>query len=419
MRANKLNKLAGLSVMVVVTFAGEQILAQEDPLELLIQELTHPSHEPPLSSVQAEEQLMAAIELYQAIRRVDGWVRIPGGPVLTSGEMSGRTELIRQRLIVTGDLKQPDRSPGNYFDASLAEGVRRFQVRHGLQVDARIGRDTLAAMNVPVSARLAQLRRNLTRLRNLRSAMAEARYVLVNIPAFDLTVVEHNTVRLTSRVIVGRKDRQTPELSSRIRSIDFRPTWNVPPGIARNDLIPKLRSDPGYFARENISVYLSKDGSRIDPSTIDWQSASQPAVRFRQHAGPWNVLGRIRLNMPNDAFIYLHDTPVKSLFGRSSRAFSSGCVRVAEIVPLTSWLLSQESSEQAARAETFLQSDRSLTVDLQQTIPVHLVYLTAWAQTGAIAHFRQDIYGLDLIGAGTMHDEGRLSPVPPISPITP
>jgi len=203
MRANNLSQLAGLFVMGVVTFAGEPIMAQEAPLEFLIQDLTRPSREPPLTSVQTEEQLIAAIELYQAIRRVDGWVRIPGGSVLTSGEMSGRTELIRQRLIVTGDLKQPDRSPGNYFDPELAEGVRRFQVRHGLQADARIGRDTLAAMNVPVSARLAQLRRNLSRLQNLRSAVTEARYVLVNIPAFDLTVVEHNTVRLTSRVIVG------------------------------------------------------------------------------------------------------------------------------------------------------------------------------------------------------------------------
>ena len=190
-------------------------MATQDPLEQLINQLTRAGHQQALPGMQAEESLLAAIEAYQAIRRLGGWISIPDGPVLAPGQMSARTELIRQRLKATGDLEPFERSPGNFYDHLLAAGVRRFQARHGLRVDARVGRETLVAMNVPASARLAQLRRNLARVRILRRAVVDqSRYVMVNIPAFQLVAVGDDAIEMTSSVIVGRKDRQTPLLNT-------------------------------------------------------------------------------------------------------------------------------------------------------------------------------------------------------------
>ena len=180
--------------------------------------------------------------------------------------------------------------------------------------------------------------------------------------------------------------------------------------------MPKLKADPGYFARENIDVYQKSDNRRVNPWEIDTAALSPARFLFRQRPGPRNVLGLIRLNMPNDAFIYLHDTPERWLFSRPVRAFSSGCIRVRRIAALTDWVLANEPSWFPGRAESVYHNDQTVRVTLERAIPVYVVYLTAWAQPGGVAQFRQDIYGFDRVGERA---ESYVRVFQPVQPVTP
>ncbi len=371
-------------------------------------------------------RLKRVLAHYRTLQRRGGWPCVSPGPKLELHARGLRVRELRQRLAVSGELTNPDdrgpeqteetllqvaatagwtgAGPGAggtegaseyLFDAELDEAVRRFQRRHGLLVDGIVGRRTLAALNVPIAERIRQLEVNLERLRWLPESLGE-RYVLVNIPAFRMRIMEAGSEVLAASVIVGRRGRPTPLLSGVINHLVLSPRWHVPYSIAVKDKLPLLRRDPYALFRQGIRIYDAR-GRGLDPGAIDWTKVSRKnfPYRLRQDPGSANALGQIKFMFPNPHQVYLHDTPQKSLFRRSQRAFSSGCVRVSKPFEMAEYLLRDKPRWDRAAIVAASRGKRERYVTLSEKIPVHIVYWTAWADEGDVVHFRSDIYRRD------------------------
>ncbi|MCK5090151.1 MAG: L,D-transpeptidase family protein, partial [Hyphomicrobiaceae bacterium] len=340
----------------------------------------------------------AAIDRYQHLVSIGGWPMVPKGRMMRGGESDNRVPILRKRLRMSGDLTS--RNSGYYdsdtFDDQLSQAVRRFQLRHGLRPTGRVERSTYPALNVTTERRLAQLRLNLRRIQDLMKNRVEDRYILVNVPAFQLEAVERYEVQQRHRVIVGRTVRQTPSIKATIRGLNFFPYWRVPDSIANFDIIPRLAKEPDYLSKEKIRVLNGVDGPEVDPYSIVWGAADTTRLKFRQDPGPQNALGLVRIDMPNKDIVYMHDTPMKSLFGQRSRGFSAGCVRVQDVFKLVEWIARYEPGwEQPGRAADVIQAGQPLDVKLTRPIPVYFAYITAWAERDGEVVFRPDIYGRD------------------------
>lgn len=366
-----------------------------DPWAPREEALPAPSSPVPTLSAPGLARLEAAIARYKEIAP-SGWERIPDGEPLEKNVRDRRVAALRARLVATGDMAFKEASKGGdpeLFDEAVAAGVRRFQSRHGIAPDGIAGRATVAALNVPAAARVRQLELNLRRIAKVVPALG-ARYVFVNVAGQEVEAVEDGKVAIRKRVIVGKEDRQTPEYSSAISSITLNPYWNVPHSIAAKDILPRIRSNPGYLARMGIRV-LRSDGGEVDASAVDWADPSAARnYRLRQDPSRLNSLGTVRINFANPFAVYLHDTPVKSLFSRGDRSFSSGCVRVEDIRDLTAWLLA-DAGWGRARIEQAIAAGEHEDVRLAVPVPIHMLYLTAWADEDGAVHFRDDVYARD------------------------
>jgi L,D-transpeptidase YcbB len=348
----------------------------------------------PLVSEAQIAALQTAIQRYRQIVAAGGWPVVNGKITLRKGDTSGEVATIRKRFILEGDL--PSGSAGNAtFDRQFLEGLSRFQIRNGLRVSGFVDQRTLAALNVPAQERLRQLETNLQRIQGLMSFNEAPRYVLVNVPAFVAQAVERGALALESNVVVGKPARATPQVSAKIVGVNFYPTWSVPDIVARNDLIPTIRKDPNYFHEQGFNVMRDWKSPPLDPATVDWASPQVVSYKFRQDPGPQNALGVVRINMPNKHAVYMHDTPLKRLFGQSARAFSSGCVRVEKVSELVAWLLGPQKGWTLEKVEAQIASGNKIDVKLAAPVPVHFVYLTAFAGSNGVAQFRSDIYGRD------------------------
>ncbi len=219
-----------------------------------------------------------------------------------------------------------------------------------------------------------------------------------------------------SRVIVGRIPRQTPLISANILAVNLLPTWRVPPGITKRDMMPKLRSDPGFFERENFRIFRASDGQVVAPGAISWESGAMPALRFEQAPGPKNALGLIRLDMPNKYTVYLHDTPTRNLFDRPARPFSSGCVRVDKITDLALWLTSDLPSWNAKSFAAAISTGQPKSIKLSSPVPAHFIYLTGWVEPDGDVNFREDIYNKDKASSLASSYEKRTMPAQPFTP---
>jgi len=353
----------------------------------------------PLRSDVMIEALEGAIQRYQAIVDRGGWPMVPGSRMFRPEDDDERMPVLRQRLMISGELSRRAASSGFGFGygEDLEPAVRRFQHNNGLRVTGRVDKPTLLALNVPAQARLAQLRVNMQRLRDLTGQRIEDRYVLVNVPAFQLEAVEHHQVELRHRVIAGKPERQTPSVRATIKAINFFPYWRVPESVAHLDLIPRLVKEPEYLAKEQIRVFTgSYNGPEVDSTAIDWRHADSTKLRFRQDPGPQNALGLLRLDMPNEHGVYMHDTPMKPLFNQRGRAFSAGCVRVQDVFALAEWVARYELGwEQPGRVQEVIEVGRPLDLNLTRPVPVYFTYITAWAEPAGGIQFRPDIYGRD------------------------
>lgn len=343
-------------------------------------------------------QVDRAIELYQRIVAKGGWPQVPGNRMMRPGDDDERTPYLRKRLRVTGELRSSNSGFEDYgFDGELEQAVRRFQERHGLRVSGRVDQPTLAALNVTAEERLLQLRLNRDRIVELMQQPVEERYVLVNVPAFQLEAVDRYQVAQRHRVIVGRNGRETPSLKATIKALNFFPYWRVPDSVAQLDVFPRLVKEPGYLAQEHIRVVQGDfNGPELDPSAIDWSQASAQTIKLKQDPGPQNALGLVRIDMANEHGVYMHDTPLKNLFDQRSRAFSAGCVRVQDPFKLVEWIARLEPGwEQPGVVEQTIANNQAVDLTLTRPVPVYFAYITAWGERDGLVQFRSDVYKRD------------------------
>jgi len=340
--------------------------------------------------------LRGLVKRYHRIVRAGGWGDpVPPGPTLKPGMRDARIPAIRARLVRMGDLKPYAPADPQLYDRTLAEGVKRFQRRHGLNDEGIIGKLTLMQLNIPASERLRQIIVNMERWRWMPQKLGR-NHLLVNIAAFEMDRVAKGKVAERIRVIVGKKYHATPVFSKRLRYIVFNPTWTVPQSIARKEMLPRLQKDPLHYAAD---FDVLQNGRKLDWASIDWTqySPDRPLpFTFRQHPGPKNALGRVKFMLPNRHAIYLHDTPARGLFARSTRAFSHGCIRVHRPLKLAATLLKGYKDWNRAKIDAIIATLKTTRVNLPKSRqwPVHIMYATSFARNGRV-HFRPDIYGRD------------------------
>jgi murein L,D-transpeptidase YcbB/YkuD len=343
------------------------------------------------------QRLRNALLRYEKIRQSGGWLPIDPGPTLRLGDTGPRVAMLKYRLKTTADGFDQAPIENDRFDERVTLAVKHFQHRHGLKEDGLVGRETLAELNVPVEKRIDQLQLSMERWRWYPDSFGD-RYLMVNIPAFTLTIVESGHPMDSIRVIVGKKNRQTPIMSDQMTYIEFNPYWNIPQKIARKDILPKVKHDPAYLAEQGIRVFDSwdKNAQALDPSGIDWNNLSTGyfPYRLRQDPSRRNALGLIKFMFPNPHSIYIHDTPGKSLFSRQDRTFSSGCVRIEAPLTLAYDLLNDQGWNRD-RLNAVTARKQPVSVILDSPIPVHLVYFTAWVDEDQTVYFHKDIYGHD------------------------
>ena len=339
-----------------------------------------------------QEELAALRDLGEA----GGWPRIGDGGTLRAGDQEGRVIELRQRLSRQPGLTLEPTVDPSRFDESLEQTVRRFQQLHGLDVDGAVGPATLRALNVPLEARSNQLRLALERLRWIRGeADSNDTFVAVNIAGFRVYLVEDGDISWTTRGIIGTPYRKTPLFRGDMSYIEFNPTWTVPPSIHRKDVLPAIKKDPAYLANKHMEV-LTRDGQRVDPATVDWSSLGSTAPYiFRQTPGPWNALGQVKFIFPNSHFVFLHDTPNRNLFNRSERAFSSGCIRVEDPMTLAERILAREGDWNRERIDATVASGQTTRANVQQKMPVLLLYLTAAPGNDGQVSYLDDVYDRD------------------------
>lgn len=342
-----------------------------------------------------------------------GWPAFSPGPKLSKGARDPRVEALRSCLVAMGHLwPSPASTPSTasahsgpsmsaqgidpaLFDAELEEAVKAFQRRHGLDPDGVVGAATAAALAVPAAERLTQVLANLERWRWITQDLG-ARYVLINVADFRVGVFEGAREVLSMPAIVGTAFRRTPAFSGRMTYIEINPLWHVPPKLAREDILPKVRKDPSYLRDRGIRVLRdwSAGAPEIDPDTVDWERIDPDSLsfKFRQDPGPRNSLGRIKFMFPNKFDVYLHDTPDRGLFARAARDLSSGCIRIERPVDLAEYVLRDDPGWDREKILAALADTATRVVNLRTPIAVHLLYWTAWMGDDGRTQFRGDIY---------------------------
>ena len=335
-----------------------------------------------------------ASERYAKIVDAGGWPLVPGdvGPSTRGPAVAA----LRHRLAIEGDLPETFAN-GQSWDPVLAGAVKHFQQRNGLRPTGSASGATLRALNVPASVRFRQLASSAQRLAGINFAF-EDRYVVVNIPSAAVEAVANGVIAHRFVAVVGDVDHRSPEVEAKVSAINLNPTWTVPTSIIKNEIIPKMRKDPGWLAKSKIRV-LDNKGQEVDAGKIDWKTEKAVNYTLRQDSGVHNSLGSIRIGMPNKFAVYMHDTPSKSFFGRADRFLSHGCVRVQGVYDLASWLLEGTPTTTGAWDSASLASVTAREdVKLARPVPVIWVYMTGWASADETVHFADDVYGVDTVG---------------------
>lgn len=339
--------------------------------------------------------LKAALRSYREIETAGGWPMVPEGPSLKPGMDSERVGLMRRRLAASGVFDGAATDDPNVYDPALEAAVRDFQDRHGLDVDGVVGPGTLAALNVPVAARIDQIRANMERARWVIRGHDDD-FIIVNIAGYYVKVVRGGDVVWQTRAIVGKPYRKTPVFTAQMTYLVINPTWTVPPTILKKDILPKVKEDPNYLTERNFHL-VNADGQLVDPNKLDWNGLSSNGFPYQvvQGPGPNNALGLVKFMFPNEHFVYLHDTPSRGYFKSAQRTFSSGCIRVENPFDLVELLLFDQPSWDNAKVNKTVESGETTSVRLKQSLPVLLLYWTVDPHLSGDVRFYQDIYGRD------------------------
>lgn len=375
-----------------VAFLRERLLVSPDLAAAFA------SIEPPFAAYRRTKQ---ALVRYIELARLDDGQELPlPRKTIDPGQVYAGVPRLTLLLRLLGDLPNsstitPD---AQVYDTALAEGVKRFQRRHGLEEDGRLGRATIKQLNVPLQNRVQQLQLALERWRWLTDGISRPT-IFVNIPDFRLRAVDQTGIALEMRVVVGRAMRtQTPVFSAEMTHVIFRPYWNVPRSIVRNEIVPAVERDPQYLVSKKFEV-TTRSGEIVTAGPVSDEVLAlvrQGTLTVRQRPGPINSLGLVKLMFPNENNVYLHDTPARSLFARSRRDFSHGCIRVEKPAELAAWVLRGTPGWTLEKVRQAMQSgEDDVTVSLSRPVPVFIVYGTALAYENGEVHFSNDIYGFD------------------------
>ncbi len=340
----------------------------------------------------AYKRLRNALARYNAIVLVGGWDTIPTDKALRLGLSDNRVIALRRRLALTGDLRADANTERTYFDSELEIAVKRFQRRHGLVPDGAVGADSLVALNIPAEIRAAQVAVNL-RLQRKPESRVGNRAIVVNIAAYDLVMIDGGREIMRTRTIVGQPGRETPNMISELKWLEINPTWSVPRRTAVEEIMPRLRIDgTDYLSKRGIRLFDRK-WQELDAESFDMAALNGDHLPFilRQDPGPANPLGNVKFMFPNNQAIYLHDSPSRRLFNRSSRALSHGCVRVSGAAQLAMLLLEEEGWTRE-RYNKVVAAGKTYRVRLHNPMPIYIITRTVWVEADNSIHFRDDPY---------------------------
>jgi murein L,D-transpeptidase YcbB/YkuD len=331
------------------------------------------------------------------IAQKGGWAAIPAGRAVAPGARDPRMPLVRARLVATGELAQGSSSPAarTLYDADLVTAVKLFQQRHRLDAGGKLDAATLAAMNVPVARRIDEVKVNLERTRWVLPGI-KGDFLLVNLPAFKAYLIRDGKNVWETRTQIGKEARQTPTFRADMKYAIFNPTWTVPTTILREDVLGAMaKGQKDVLARHKLKVY-DQDDKEVDPSSIDWGSATAENFRYtlRQDAGDDNALGRVKFMFPNAYDVYLHDTPSRELFSAEKRTFSSGCIRIEDPLGLAQQVLGDQGYD-AARVNATIATGKTTQVNLTKPLPVLIVYWTTSVGASGEVHWAPDVYDRD------------------------
>ncbi|WP_121810480.1 L,D-transpeptidase family protein [Mucilaginibacter kameinonensis] len=357
-------------------FLPRKKIAYDDYLDTLLKKTSKESttiNEPVYRQYDLLKNFLAK---YRALDAHESWEPIKISKKLKPGDSSAVVALIKTRLYKLEDFKGDTLS--NIFDDELKTAITQFQQRHGLSADGLPGPGTIAEMNVPLKSRIKQIIVNMERCRWLPVSL-NSEYLAVNIPEFKLHVYRGDSLLWSCNVVVGQKVHQTVIFYGEMQYVVFSPYWNVPESIVRAEVLPAIRSNHNYLNEHNMVMAGKENGLPI----------------IQQKPGPSNSLGLVKFLFPNSYNIYLHDTPSRSLFGESSRAFSHGCIRVGEPAKLASFVLNYDSTWTAPRINKAMHLGKEQVVKLKKKLPVFIAYFTAFTDRNNLLNFRKDIYDRD------------------------
>lgn len=346
------------------------------------------------------KKLEEEITRLEKIEQEGGYTKVETtNNLLKSGNYYSQIKSLRNRLYESNDLDSLECSKEIYnceyfFDKKLFHALINFQKRHGLILDGIVGENTIEKLNLPIKKKLKTLRINLERMRWLPRQLTD-KYILVNIPAYKLMLIEKENKSLEMDIIVGKKKHPTPVFSHKMSQIIVNPHWKIPQTIVKKEIIPKLVENAQYLEEQNIKVFENWDTSSLqyDVSSVDWSmylnndligTPKEAPMRFIQTPGGSNPLGKIKFLFPNQYSVYLHDTPEKNYFKMKEKTLSHGCIRVEKPFKLFNRLIEANYNENGN------------SFKLNNKIPIHIVYLTAWVEDNKL-QFRDDIYDYDKI----------------------
>lgn len=338
-------------------------------------------------------RLQKELYKYQYIEDNGGWPSLAYNTLLKRGDIDREVLRLKERLYISGDLSDYDDS--ELFDTKLEKALKKFQYRHGIKQDGVLGPETMVELNIPVSRRIEQLKINKEKIYNLFDKHID-RYVLVNIPAYHLKVIEEGKEILSMKAIVGKKERQTPIFKDQIEYLVLNPSWRIPIKKVVKDIIPMINKYPNYLEYKNINVFdgWGDDAKELSPDKIEWNqyNLNNFDLMLEQEPGPKNELGRVKFMFPNKHLVYIHDTPDKDLFDYMKRTFSSGCIRVERPLELAFYCLKDLPGWNWEKIMQIIEEGKQLEIELNKPIPVIIVYWTAWVDENNNLHFRNDIY---------------------------
>lgn len=354
---------------------------------------------PPVASARrphpAYLRLQGARTYYRRIVDSGGWPTVGPGPVLVEGNQGSEITRLRERLRITGDLPY---SAGDRLDRELAEALRRFQRRHGLEPTGALDALTRAELDVPASERLAQIEANLEAWDAVDLDPDEP-HIVVNIPEFVLRAFREGREVLQTKVVVGDEydGHRTPTFSDAIEHVVFRPHWFVPDTIAKEEILPRALAEPGWFERQAFELVeeAGPDAVPLAPTPENLRRALEGRLRVRQVGGELNALGLVKFVFPNEHAVYLHDTPAEELFEKTHRVASHGCVRVQDPVALADFVLDRASEPWPVERIRAAMHDGPVhqVVVVDPPVPILLGYWTVWADETSGLQFRPDVYG--------------------------